>query len=70
MEDWKYILKVANENLLDGYSIMIVEPDEGFYDCEIRKDGELIEVYASNYYENELVDLIQDAWHYIKTLAR
>lgn len=70
MEDWKYILKVANENLLDGYSIMIVEPEEGFYDCEIRKDGELIEVYANNYYENELVELIEDCFHYIKTLVR
>ena len=70
MEDWKYILKVANENLLDGYSIMIVEPEEGFYDCEIRKDGELIEVYANNYYENELVELIEDCFHYIKSMAR
>lgn len=65
--DWQTMLVMANEDLGKfGYSILIVEPEEGFYNCEIRMDGELIETYAENYYEDELSDLITDAWHDIK----
>ena len=65
--DWKGLLKMANEDLdKHGYSLLIVEPEEGFYNCEIRKDGELVETYAENYYEDELSDLITEAWHDIK----
>ena len=65
--DWQGLLKMANEDLDKfGYSLLIVEPEEGFYNCEIRKDGELVETYAENYYEDELSDLITDAWHDIK----
>lgn len=66
--DWETILAYGNEDLeKTGYSILIVEPEEGFYDCEIRKDGKLVEVYAENYYEDELQDLVTDAIHYVKT---
>ena len=62
--DWQGLLEMANEDLDKfGYSLLIVEPEEGFYNCEIRKDGELVETYAENYYEDELSDLITDAWH-------
>lgn len=62
--DWKGLLKMANEDLdKHGYSLLIVEPEEGFYNCEIRKDGELVETYAENYYEDELSNLITEAWH-------
>jgi hypothetical protein len=62
--DWQGLLKMANEELDKfGYSLLIVEPEEGFYDCEIRKDGNLVETYAENYYEDELSDLITEAWH-------
>jgi hypothetical protein len=65
--DWQGLLKMANEDLDKfGYSLLIVEPEEGFYNCEIRKDGNLVETYAENYYEDELSDLITDAWHDIK----
>lgn len=65
--DWQTILKLANEDLEKfDYSLLIVEPEEGFYNCEIRKDGELVETYAENYYEDELSDLITEAWHDIK----
>lgn len=62
--DWQGLLEMANEDLDKfGYSLLIVEPEEGFYDCEIRKDGNLVETYAENYYEDELSDLITEAWH-------
>ena len=67
--DWQNLLEIANEDLeRTGYSLLIVEPEEGFYDCEIRKDGELVEVYAENYYEDELSGLVWDALHYAMNL--
>ena len=66
--DWENLLRISNEDLeKTGYSILIVEPEEGFYNCEIRKDGELVETYAENYYENELADLVTEVWHYAIT---
>ena len=67
--DWKNLLKIANEDLeKTGYSLLIVEPEEGFYNCEIWRGGTVAEVYAENYYEDELSDLITDAWHYALNL--
>ena len=67
--DWQYILQLANEDLgLINYSILITEPEEGFYNCEIWKDGEMVELYAENYYENELSDLVTEVWHYINNI--
>ena len=70
--DWKNLLSIFNEDLeKTGYSLLIVELEEGFYDCEILKNGELVETYAENYYEDELSDLITDAAHHVLTyLAR
>ena len=70
--EWKNLLSIFNEDLeKTGYSLFIVEPEEGFYACEILKNGELVETYAENYYEDELSDLITDAAHHVLTyLAR
>jgi len=67
--DWQKMLATANEALdKSGYSLLIVEPEEGFYNCEIYHNGKLREVYAENYYEDELDDLIQDAWGYLNAM--
>ena len=64
--NWKRALKNANKDLEKyGYSLLIVEPEEGFYNCEIWLNGELVETYAFNYYENELEELIEDACDYV-----
>jgi len=70
--DWENLLRIYNEDLkMTGFSLLIVEPEDGVYDCEIWKDGELVETYAGNYYEDELSDLVTDACHYVlTTLAR
>ena len=63
--DWKNLLSYANYVLeKTGYSLLIVEPETGFYSCEIWKDGERVEVYAENYFEDELSSLVNDAFHY------
>ena len=69
--DWENLLRISNEDLeKTGYSIDIVQPEDGYYNCEIWKDGKRVEVYAENYFEDELSDLVMDAASYAFTLAR
>ena len=69
--NWKQLLEYANEELeKTGYSILLVEPEEGFYNCEIWKNGKKERTYAENFYEDELADLVNDAWSFTLALAR
>lgn len=69
--DWKNQLRIVNEYLdKTGYFIDIVEPEEGCYDCEIWFNDKLVDTYAENYYEDELSDLIDDAWSHVNGLVR
>lgn len=71
--DWENLLRIFNKDLeRTGYSVKIINfNNDGYYICEILKDGVSYEVYAENYYEDELSSLITDAHHYIlTTLAR
>lgn len=65
-DQWEYILNLANEELgKHGVSIRITEPEEdGYYNCEIWKNSEQVELYAENYYEGELAGLVTEVWHY------
>ena len=66
--DWKTLLTYANQDLdLYGYSLLLKEDNEGYFACEVFKNGEFFDTYAENYWEDELADLINEAWHYIKT---
>ena len=73
--DWQNLLKLANEDLTNhGYELKVYEED-GYYSCDIWKDVTIngcgykvaLDNYAENYFENELSDLIIDAWHYVLT---
>lgn len=69
--DWKGLLALANESIdKHGYSLLIVEPEAGFYNCEIWLNGQFIDTYAENFYEDELSDLITDAWSHVNGLVR
>lgn len=65
--DWRTSLRYANASLgTSGYSIKFTEPEEeSVFNCEIWKDGKFLETYAENYYEDELSDLVDDAWAYV-----
>lgn len=64
--DWEKLLEYANEDLgKNGYSLHIIEDEEGYYSCEIWHNGKQIAVYAENYFEEELTDLVTDAWHHV-----
>ena len=63
--DWENLLSYANEELKEfGYQIRLSCKD-GFYNCNIYKGKKKVETYAENYYEDELSELINDAWHYV-----
>ena len=65
--DWESTLKETNADLSSfGYSLKVYEEEPGFFFLDIVKDGKA-ENYAGNYYEDELEDLILDAWHYVKS---
>ena len=66
--DWKRLLEIANVDLaLYGLALDVNDNDEeGFFSCYILKDGKVVYTYAQNYYENELDELIDDAWHFVK----
>lgn len=62
--DWQGLLKMANEDLEKfGYSLLLTEDEEGYYNLEVWKNGEFFDIYAENYWEDELTDLLTEAWH-------
>lgn len=66
--EWKALLKNANEELKPkGYEIQFKCTD-GCYDCIIKKNGRKTETFAENYYEEELQELVNDAWHHVKEM--
>ena len=66
--DWKGLLEQANEDIKNtGKTIRVQDAGDGYYFCEILKDGVSIEVYAENFYEWELSDLVTEVWHYVKS---
>ena len=67
--NWKELLSHANEELKPkGYSIRIIRDGSGCYTCKVYKGRKLLETYAENYYEDELSDLVTEAWHDVLAL--
>ena len=66
--EWQSLLKTANEELKSkGLAIDINDGDEeGFFKCNILKDGKVVETYAENFYEDELETLVDEALTYVK----
>lgn len=63
---WEEALSAANESVEKyGYAIAIRKKEDGFYDCTLTHDGKS-ELYADNYSESELQELIADAWSEIE----
>ena len=67
--NWEQLLGYANEDLAQyGWKVRIWDYDgEGYYICTINKDDGYEEVYAENFYEDELADLVNEVWHYVKS---
>ena len=69
-KEWKKLLSLANDDLKQyGYEIKMTDYyEDGCYTCEILKDGVSVDVYAENFYEDELDELVNEAWHYVKSV--
>lgn len=75
--NWMGLRDLANKELKEkGAMILVRENEDGFYDIEIlfgldfkaekfdiTKYDECYE-YAVNYFEDELSDVVTEAWHY------
>lgn len=68
VNNWKELQKLANEDL-EKYDAQIgVYEHDDVYSVTIVVDGKE-EEYADNYYEDELGDLINDAWAHARAKA-
>lgn len=67
INNWEQLLEMANKDLeKHGYQLNLLTPDDtDDYDLHILH-GDDCEIYAENYYEDELGDLINDAWAHVR----
>lgn len=68
--EWQKLLGIANEDLKQyGYRLSVNDRgDKGFFKCVIYKGNKKVDSYAENYYEDELEELVNDAWQHVKML--
>lgn len=66
--DWETLLQYANEDLAQyGYRLSVNDRgDKGFFKCVIYKGKKKVQTYAENFYEDELEDLVNEAWYFVK----
>ena len=74
--DWEATLKMANEDLKEhGMEIIVrgdgpgMEVDSDYYTVFI-KEGDEEDVFADNYFAEELGEVVNDAWAHARTKAR
>ena len=65
VNNWQELLKIANEDLKQYDAEIGVYDHDDAYSVTIVVDGKE-EEYADNYYEDELGDLINDAWAHVR----
>lgn len=72
VNNWQELLKLANEDLNKiGIEIIIGKDDEDSADYFLNISyGTHTETYAEGYYEDELQDLINDAWAHARAKAK
>lgn len=68
--DWEQTLQYANEALEKvGYEIKVRKTGDGDYTCKIYRNGRKCEDYAEGYFEDELDELVHDAWSHARKLS-
>lgn len=68
--NWQNLLNIANADLKQNgnFRLSVTDRgDKGFFRCIIYKGNKKVQTYAENYYENELEELVNDAWHFVKS---
>lgn len=69
VNNWEEVLELANANLKKYDAEIGVYDHDDVYSVTIVVNG-VEEEYADNYYEEELVDLINDAWAHARAKAK
>lgn len=69
MKEWEEVLKKQNLNLKQKQVTLHVKEEDGCYSLDIHYQNGDVSNYADGYYENELPDLIYDAYCYAKEHA-
>lgn len=73
VNDWKELLKLANEDL-KAYGCQIsvykTEDSEDFWQVDIDVIGMPTDCFAENYNEDELSECINDAWTHARAMAK
>lgn len=67
--DWQSLLRTANEELAENNTRIEVLDEDFIYSLNIIVDGKVI-TFAANYFEDELCDVIQDAWAHARKIVR
>lgn len=67
--DWQGLLKRANESLAENNTRIEVLDEDFVYSVDIIVDDKRIN-FADNYFEDELCDVINDAWVHARNIVR
>lgn len=67
--DWQGLLKRANEELAENNTRIEVLDEDFVYSVDIIVDDKRIN-FADNYFEDELCDVINDAWVHARNIVR
>ncbi len=75
--DWEATLQMANEDLKQyGMEIIVrpdgpgVEVDDAYYSVFIKEGDKEEEIFADNYYEHELGEVVNEAWAHARVKAK
>ena len=63
-KSWQKVLEYTNEKLKTYNISLIITPEDNTFNMEIHYSNS-VETYASGYYEDELKELILDAYDYV-----
>ena len=69
INNWEQLLEMANKDLKGkGAELIFTLDDDGYCGLKIKYDigGTFTDTYAENYYEDELSDLINEAWSHAR----
>lgn len=72
VNNWEQLLKIANNNL-KKYGVemnVLLGEDTGNYDLHITYPDGTTDIYAQNYYEDELDELVNDAWAHARAKVK
>jgi len=72
VNNWEQLLELANKDLKKygvELNVLLVE-DTGDYDLHIFYPDGTTDIFAQNYYEDELGELVNDAWAHARAKVK